>query len=805
MKVIQIYKDFYPPVVGGIEGHINLLSKGLKEKGIEVHVLVSNKKPKLENKTIDGIKVIKAPEFGRWASAPLNFTFPQILRKMALKSDLLHFHLPNPTAEISYLLCGIDKPVIATYHSDIIRQARLKHMYSPFQRIFLDKTDGIIATSPRYVETSDVLNNYKYKCHIIPLGINLNRFKYDDPERISRIKNQYGDRILLFVGRFRYYKGLHVLIDAMQYVENTTLLIIGDGELKPELIKRARRKNLKSKIHFLGELSDDEVNLYLKTCNIFVLPSILRSEAFGIVILEALSCGCPVISTELGTGTSYTNIGGHTGLVVPPYNSFKLAEAINYLLTNRNKMREFGLNGRNRVQKLFCAEKMISDTIELYNSTIKDHGTTIAHTTEHANSNVIRKRKIKVIRVVSRMNIGGPAIHVSLLSKQLDARRFDSKLVTGSVSSREGDMSYLIQNKNGMIKRIHELQREIHPIKDFIALFKIFRLINKEKPDIVHSHMAKAGTTARLAVGLYNLLHRKRIRIVHTFHGHVLDGYFSKTKSKIFKIIERMIASFTDGIIAISRTQKWELTKKYRIADTQKVYIINLGLNLSPFVNCDALKGTFRQKIGIDNKTILIGIVGRLVPIKNHFMFLDAAKDFLNRNFYNPVKFVIIGDGELKTELEQYADRLNIRDKIIFHGWEKNIPIVYSDLDILALTSMNEGTPVSLIEAMAAGVPVITTGVGGVKDLLGRYEDATIRPDGFFVCERGIVLKKNDSVGLANGFQFIIKNRDSDRIQRSRDFVLQNYSDKKLVDRIEKLYESLVFMPKDEVLLNCKQ
>jgi glycosyltransferase involved in cell wall biosynthesis len=206
--------------------------------------------------------------------------------------------------------------------------------------------------------------------------------------------------------------------------------------------------------------------------------------------------------------------------------------------------------------------------------------------------------------------------------------------------------------------------------------------------------------------------------VVHTFHGHVLDAYFGKVKSFIFRAIEKKLARLTDRIIAISLTQKWELSQKYKIAEPSKISMINLGFDLIPFVHADKFKGKLREKIGVSNDTLLIGIVGRLAKVKNHKMFLDAAILFLKNHNKPNVKFVLVGDGELRQTLKNYAVEKGLKDQVIFYGWEKNIPMIYADLDILALTSLNEGTPVSIIEAMAASVPVVTTGVGGIKDLL---------------------------------------------------------------------------------------
>ena len=324
-----------------------------------------------------------------------------------------------------------------------------------------------------------------------------------------------------------------------------------------------------------------------------------------------------------------------------------------------------------------------------------------------------KKHKIRVLRVISRMNIGGPSIHVKNLTEGLNKKKYESKVIAGSLSHNEGDMSYLISSGKGKIDKISELQRELNPLKDLIALFKLLIIINRFNPDIVHSHLSKAGTLSRIAVILSNVNKSKKIKIVHTFHGHVLDAYFGKVKSLIFKFIEKTLATSTDRIIAISYTQKWELSKKYKIANPSKISLINLGFDLIPFVHADKLKGKLRKKIGAANDTLLVGIVGRLVKVKNHKMFLDAAGLFLKNQNHEKVKFILIGDGELRQTLENYAIEIGLKDYVVFYGWEKNISMIYADLDILALTSLNEGTPVSIIEAMSASCQLLPPASGG--------------------------------------------------------------------------------------------
>ncbi|NQU13898.1 MAG: glycosyltransferase [Desulfobacteraceae bacterium] len=368
LKVLQVYKDYYPPVIGGVEGHINLLANGLRERGVKVEVLVSNTRPRAETEIINGIRITKAPELGRFASAPLNVTFHNWLKKLGKEVDILHFHFPNPTGEISSLLARLDKKIVVTYHSDIIRQAKLARVYSPLLRQFLGSSKTIIATSPNYVQSSTVLAQFRDKCTVIPFGIDLTRFE-PRPDRVREVaaKRQiYGPSMILFIGRFRYYKGLYALIGAMKKVCGK-LVLIGSGPMEAELKNQvAADSELQKKIFFLGELSDQEVVTHLQACDIFVLPSIVRSEAFGIVLLEAMACNKPLVSTELGTGTSFVNQHKETGLVVPPNNVEALAGAINYLLANPDVREKYGKAARQRVEKYFNKEKMIEDVIRTY-------------------------------------------------------------------------------------------------------------------------------------------------------------------------------------------------------------------------------------------------------------------------------------------------------------------------------------------------------------------------------------------------------------------------------------------------------
>lgn len=383
---------------------------------------------------------------------------------------------------------------------------------------------------------------------------------------------------------------------------------------------------------------------------------------------------------------------------------------------------------------------------------------------------------IKILRVIARLNVGGPTIHAILLSNALNKAGYRDILVSGKVSESEGDMSYLARAYGIEPVYIPELGREISFKKDIKAFFKLYSIIKKEKPDIIHTHTAKAGTLGRLAAICAGVPVK-----IHTFHGHIFDGYFSPARAKIFLFIERFLALFTDRIIIVSKAVKEEIVNKLKITNDSKSMVIPLGLDLNNFINCDRLKGKFRKKNNLSEDTMLVGIIGRLVPIKNHKMFLDVAhriKDVLPKL---KIRFVIVGDGECRNEIELYAKKIGISDSVIFTGWVDGLPDIYADLDIVALTSLNEGTPVSLIEAMASAKPVIATDVGGVRD---------VAKDGW----SGYLVHDQDVEVFVNKLSILL-NDPSLRKRfgiNGRETVTAKYSKERLIKNIDALYKSLV-------------
>ncbi len=369
MRILHIYKDYYPPICGGIEIAIHRIIEGIRDECGEVSVLICSRSHRSEFAEVEGTPVYKAGEWGRFLSAPVSPYFPYWLKR--LEADILHYHLPNPTAVLSHLLVKPKGKVIVHYHSDIVRQKKWLTLYGSFRDAFLAKADRIIVSSPNYAESSEVLPKFKYKCEVVPFGIPVSRYSpSSEVENMAEvIRKRYGMGLILYVGILRYYKGLKYLIQAMEKV-NGKLLIVGNGPLLPDLIEYTRDLSYSDRIVFLGQV--ESVTPYYFASDVFCLPSIYRSEAFGIVLTEAAACGLPLISTELGTGTSYINQHDVTGLVVPPQDPDALAEAINTLISNANLRYRYGNAARKRVYQLFTQEKMSERVLEIYRQVLAE-------------------------------------------------------------------------------------------------------------------------------------------------------------------------------------------------------------------------------------------------------------------------------------------------------------------------------------------------------------------------------------------------------------------------------------------------
>lgn len=381
--------------------------------------------------------------------------------------------------------------------------------------------------------------------------------------------------------------------------------------------------------------------------------------------------------------------------------------------------------------------------------------------------------KIKVLRVIARLNIGGPARNAILLSEGLSkfSERYENILVCGEVPKNEGDMGYLAGEKGVEPIIIKELGRELSIRNDLKAFWKLYRVICREKPHIIHTHTAKAGTLGRTAGFLYNLFTPRKAKLVHTFHGHVLHSYFGRIKSFIFLWIEKILALFTDRVITVSGSLRKELVERFRIAPESKFSVVELGFELDALLALPAAENRGRLNIGI---------IGRLVPIKNHKMLLRSACN-MTRSIGDKIKFIIIGDGELKRELQSYVKKMALENTVEFKGWIKDLACIYKDLDIVVLTSLNEGTPVAIIEGMAAGRPVVASRIGGVSDIVEENR-------------AGYLFKLDDDETFEERIRDLV-NSPEKRIafgKYGRESVRNRFSKDRLIKDMDRVYRDLV-------------
>lgn len=352
------------------------------------------------------------------------------------------------------------------------------------------------------------------------------------------------------------------------------------------------------------------------------------------------------------------------------------------------------------------------------------------HVIERQKTSLAIKKMTKVLRIINRFNLGGPTYNVAYLTKYISSE-YETLLIGGAKDESEESSDFIIENIGLKPIIIEEMKREINLKNDYAAYKKIKKIIREFKPDIVHTHASKAGTLGRLAASACNVP-----VIVHTFHGHVFHSYFGLLKTVFYKSIERFLAKKSNAIIAISDKQKHELVDIHHICKAEKVHVIPLGFDLSKFrQNMDEKRKTFRSRYNIDEDELVISIIGRLVPVKNHSLFIEAIKTASEKTS-KKIRAFIVGDGESRKEIESKASSLNIsfidatqtneKALLTFTSWIKEIDVALAGSDIIALTSFNEGTPVSLIEAQAANKPIVTTNVGGIENVVKNNETALL-------------------------------------------------------------------------------
>ena len=395
------------------------------------------------------------------------------------------------------------------------------------------------------------------------------------------------------------------------------------------------------------------------------------------------------------------------------------------------------------------------------------------------------KKKIKILRILNRFNVGGPVYNAAYLTKYINEDLYETFLIGGKPEIHEKPADYILNNLGVRFKQLKYMRRAISPFYDLITLFQIIFIIYKYQPNIIHTHAAKSGLLGRLA----SLFYYKNVKVFHTYHGNVFEGYFSNLKNKIILIVERFLAKYSTKIIAISKLQRDDLVFKYKICEKDKIQIIPLGFDLSKFSkNMKFKREKYRNEFNVCNETTLITIIGRIVPIKNHNLFIDVIKFCINKS-NKKIKALVVGDGSKTEDLLRYTKKLGLSysyknfDKkcdVLFTSWQSEIDGILAATDILCLTSLNEGTPVSIIEALASETASISTDVGGVSDIIENNINGIVSSDKILDYAENLLRMINDD----NFRNTLAKNGKISSVEK------YNYS--KLVFNTESLYQKII-------------
>ncbi|MGH2933917.1 MAG: glycosyltransferase family 4 protein [Gaiellaceae bacterium] len=384
---------------------------------------------------------------------------------------------------------------------------------------------------------------------------------------------------------------------------------------------------------------------------------------------------------------------------------------------------------------------------------------------------------MKVLRVIARLNVGGPALHVAYLTAGLAERGYDTTLVAGTIARGEESMAFVADAHNVKIEPLVELHREISPIRDLRAIVRLAQLIRRERPTILHTHTAKAGAVGRIAA----LLARdaRPPIVVHTFHGHVLRGYFGRVTTLGFRTLERLLARTTTALIAVSPEVRDDLVALH-VAPASKFTVVRLGIDLAQRVdNDDAQRRETRRQMGLRDDAFVVGWVGRMTAVKNTDSVVRALQQLVERGI--DAYAVLVGDGPDRDHLERYAHELGVIKRCLFLGYQEDVARFYDAIDVLLLTSVNEGTPVSVIESLAAGRPTVATRVGGIPDVVRDGVD-------------GFLVDYADPVGLADRLAELATDpqRRAEMGAAGRARVVERYAVGRLVEDVDKLYRSLL-------------
>ncbi len=772
-KKIKIAHVITRLIKGGAQENVLLTARHLAERGLDVYLVSGFTSGPEGHISLDGIK--DTVKF---------FTIPELTREINVVKDIIAFiklYLFIKRNKFDIVHTHTSKAgILGRLAASLARTPVIIHtphghlFYGHFNILktgfFIQLEKAMALLTDRIITLTEIgkREHIKFgisgedKFTVISDGIELAKFlDYSADSREARREFGIPDDapVVGIIARLVAVKGHRYLLDAFKMVLHAhpaaRLLIVGDGVLKGRLVAYARDIGISANVIFAGLRYD--IPRVISACDIITLSSL--NEGLGIAILEAMAMKKPVVASDSG-GIPEIVKDGEAGYLVPPKDPAAMAERIGALIDDPAASRSMGENGLKKINASFSIEAKIDELERLYNELLDGKF-------------AVKDGRIKVLHIITRLIVGGAQENTLLTASGLDNTGYRVMLASGPTFGPEGDMRDSVKKRRVNFVEIKELVREIHPVKDIIAFFKIYMLIKRHRFDIVHTHTSKAGIIGRLAAKLAGCP-----VIIHTPHGHLFYGYYGRIRTVCFILLERAIARITNRIVTLTEIGKREHVD-FGIAGPEKFSVIESGIEIGTFLDYDRTKSdVLRSRLGLGRDDKIVGTIARLVPIKGHRYLIEAAKDVVRE--VPRARFIIIGDGPLRVRLERLARRANLTGNLYFLGLRGDVPDLLKLFDVFVISSLNEGMGRVIVEAMASGLPVVATRVGGIPEVVNR--------------DTGILVEPKDKDGLAGGIIALLKDEARARSmgENARERVKSIFSKDDMVRKIDRMYRELL-------------
>ncbi len=715
--------------MGGVEQVIDQIARGGCRHGIGTDVLSLTSQCGPSIVESHGYSIHRARLNFEVASTGVSLSVFKRFAELARQADVIHYHFPWPFMDVVHFAVQANKPTVLTYHSDIIRQKHLLRFYSPLRDRFLDSMDRIVATSPNYYATSDVLLRYAEKVDVVPIGLDKDSYPKPHPERLRRWKARFGPRFFLFVGVLRYYKGLHILIEAAR-TARFPIVIAGAGPIERELREQAEKLGVRN-VHFIGFIDDEDKVALLLTCTAVLFPSHLRSEAFGISLLEGAMYGKPMISSEIGTGTTYINIAGETGIVVPPGDAAALSAAMIRLWDDPDEAAAMGRRAESRYWEHFTAERMVHSYVDIYRE--------------------LAAPKRRRIMVVSNSSWSIQNFRLGLL-RALRARNYE--VVT--VAPRDSGRAAFKEIGCRMID-LPMAARGTNPFQDLWLMLRLVRIYRRLKPDLAIHYTIKPniyGTLAARICGVPSLA-------VTTGLGYTF--LTSGTVSLIARQLYRMSLRFPLQVWFLNRDDSREFIERGLVAAPRA------GLLDSEGVDTEYFAPMMRHR---QDQEVHFLLVARMLWDKGVAEFVDAARRL--RSEFPQARFLLLGPCNVANPSAISRQQLSDWEQegvITYLGETPDVRAQICESDCVVLPSYREGVPRTLMEAAAMARPIIASDIPGCREVV--LDGST-----------GLLCAARDAESLAQAMRSFLQLPAEARLRmglRGRDYATERFDERKAI------------------------